>query len=202
LKHAKNNGHAALTPNDRERVSFVPLGSIAKVVLPSGIPSISGTKQIRESGCILRIVRGAISERYYENGGNDKSGRQFSLLPVPYTECTASSSDSDAQDKPILTEPLYLSSLDHTFRAQVKQLGRVSFNEVSLNTVKTQLSQRKSTGLVEYRIGSGGNTSATVICAGQVVLYKANENDFVLEGAPGVVFNETRSNLYGNFFYL
>lgn len=202
MKHAKNNGHVALAPVDREKVSFVPYGSIAKIVLPSGIPSISGTKQIRESGCILRVIRGAVSELDNCHVGNDKSGRQFSLAPVPYTEYGASSSVSDAQCGPILTEPLYLSSLDHTFRAQLKQLGRVSFNEVSLNTVKTQLSQRKSMGAVEYRIGSGGNTGATVICGGQVVLYKANENDFVLEGAPGTVFNETRNNLYSNFFYL
>ena len=217
LKHAKSNGHGAFGPYDTEQISFIPTGSIAKIVLPSGIRSIPGSKQIRESGCILRSVRGSIFEKSIGNSTSEKISRQFELMPFTDVPVSSDSENTSPQVGLVFTDPLCLSSLTHVYKTQIKQLGRVSFREVSLNAIKMQLSQRQSIiggggsgnvseqvqfGAVEYHLGSGGSTGATVICSNQVSLFKANENDFMLEGGPGAVFKDTRNIIYGHFLYL
>lgn len=95
----------------------------------------------------------------------------------------------------ILSEPLYLSTLAHKF-AEKNKLGSISFGEVSLNSLKSKLGNMGKSIDVEYKLGASG---ATLICSNQLAVWKVNENDFLVEGAPGALFNNARDVVYSNF---
>jgi hypothetical protein len=215
MKNSKSNGHEAFCPADGEKVSILASGGIAKISLPSGIRTINVPRQIRELGCVLRSTRGNIFEVTSTDSQlsmllSNKSYRTFALTPTlevsdRVMEKNENCNENEGKNvaiKSYVMEPLFLGSLSRKFHSQTKQLGRLSFREVSLNSIKSQISQTSavsSVSSVVYRLGAGGGT---VICANQVALRKTNENDFVLEGGPGSIFSEARNVVYSKFFYL
>lgn len=76
-------------------------------------------------------------------------------------------------------------------------IGAVSVGEVLLENLR-QLVERMGVS-TEYRLSASGGL---LVCGGQVVLRKEEENDFVLEGPPTAAFYKTRQALYQQFAFV
>ena len=176
---------------------------MAKVFLPASIRTLP-TKRIRESNCLLKSVKCFISEISLDHKLMDSENvyshnfilAQKSDKNDEPTEQTAISLKNKTNDSSFMVEPLFLSSLSHSIQSK-EILGRISFGEVSLNSLRSKISNRRGSNIsVEYKLGIQG---ASVISNNQVVVRKINENDFLLEGSPGNTFYQTREILYSNF---
>jgi hypothetical protein len=77
------------------------------------------------------------------------------------------------------------------------KVGALSVGEVLLKTLQTEL--EKSGVSVEYKLIPGG---AILLCAGQVIVRKENENDFIVEGPPCHAYFQTKNAIYRQFAFL
>lgn len=77
------------------------------------------------------------------------------------------------------------------------KVGAISVGEVLLKTLQTEL--EKSGVSVEYKLIPGG---AILLCAGQVIVRKENENDFVVEGPPCQAYFQIKHAIYRQFAFL
>ena len=218
LEHAKNGGHEGFSPINGEKISFTATGGIAKIALPQTIRSDT-MKRVRDSGCMLRSIKAGVqrTEVFQDEGGRKK--QRLSLLHFDHTEKiveeglmtingalhsdTHSDTIYDTLQGGIATEPLCLNSLSDKLNRK-HSLGRISFGEVSLNTLISKLSSRRSgdysQGLkVEMR---ATEKSVTLLCSNQLAIRRVNENDFLMEGAPGALFTDARDIVYSNFSYM
>lgn len=77
------------------------------------------------------------------------------------------------------------------------KIGAISVGEVLLKTLQAEL--EKSSVSVEYKLIPGG---AILLCAGQVIVRKENENDFVVEGPPCQAYFQIKNAIYRQFAFL
>jgi hypothetical protein len=77
------------------------------------------------------------------------------------------------------------------------RIGAISVGEVLLKTLQAEL--EKSSVSVEYKLIPGG---AILLCAGQVIVRKENENDFVVEGPPCQAYFQIKNAIYRQFAFL
>lgn len=77
------------------------------------------------------------------------------------------------------------------------KIGAVSVGEVLLKTLQNEL--EKSGVSVEYKLIPGG---AILLCAGQVIVRKENENDFVVEGPPCQAYFQIKNAIYHQFAFI
>ena len=221
LKHARDGGHEGFCPVNGEKVTFTATGGIAKIALPPSIRSDT-MKRVRDSGCMLRSVKAGIQQDVISlDGSMDRLDRQqFSLLhfehqekiqegglmDVGYGLNDANKNDDGVEDvetSTFISEPLCLHSLSDKL-SRKHSLGRISFGEVKLTSLKTRLGSKRTGSHdqpydVEYKLGTKG---ATILCSNQLTVQKVNENDFLIEAAPGTLFSDTRDIVYSKFSYL
>jgi hypothetical protein len=77
------------------------------------------------------------------------------------------------------------------------RIGAISVGEVLLKTLQAEL--EKSSVSVEYKLIPGG---AILLCAGQVIVRKENENDFVVEGPPCQAYFQIKNAIYRQFAFI
>merc|ERR1711871_1082527 len=81
-------------------------------------------------------------------------------------------------------------------------LGRLSFGEVSLKSLKSRLVGKRDQDPkemhVEYKLGVKGSI---LLCNQQSTIRKINENDVIVEGIPGLAFHEAKQCVYSSFVY-
>lgn len=197
IKRAKESCHEAYSPLNGEHINFIATGGVASIWLPHTMRT-DGTRTVLDSGCQLRTVRANIRP---DLSVDSEQSRRFSLIPI-IDEQVNVEVEEEINGENVIENPLCLSSLDKRFR-RTNALGRVSFGEVSLNSLKAKIGSKKIGAQeqpiqVDYRIGASG---ATVLCGNQLAIRKINDNDFIVEGTPGLLYNETREILYSNFSF-
>ena len=76
-------------------------------------------------------------------------------------------------------------------------LGALSVGEVLLHSLKNIIEQYGVS--VEFKLTERG---AVLVCAGQVVIRKEGDHDFVLEGPPIPAYWEARKALYQHYAFI
>lgn len=113
----------------------------------------------------------------------------ISSIPPELVECTS-----------LLTKPIpqltnnQIQSIDD---GKICKIGAVSVGEVLLKTLQFEL--EKLGVSVEYKLIPGG---AILLCAGQVIVRKENENDFVVEGPPCQAYFQIKNAIYRQFAFI
>lgn len=80
-------------------------------------------------------------------------------------------------------------------------IGLVSVGEVSLNVLKGAL-EKVGLKVEALTAVSAGSVRAYLVCEGQVIVRKDNENDFVVEGPPVPAFFKARKCIYAHFAFV
>ena len=106
-------------------------------------------------------------------------------IPPESVECTS-----------LLTKPIpqLTNSIED---GKICKIGAVSVGEVLLKTLQFEL--EKLGVSVEYKLIAGG---AILLCAGQVIVRKENENDFVVEGPPCQAYFQIKNAIYRQFAFI
>jgi hypothetical protein len=86
---------------------------------------------------------------------------------------------------------------DGAVESAAVRIGAISVGEVLLKTLQGEL--EKSGVSVEYKLIPGG---AILLCAGQVIVRKENENDFVIEGPPCQAYFQIKNAIYRQFAFV
>jgi hypothetical protein len=86
---------------------------------------------------------------------------------------------------------------DQDGESEAVRIGAISVGEVLLKTLQGEL--EKSGVSVEYKLIPGG---AILLCAGQVIVRKENENDFVIEGPPCQAYFQIKNAIYRQFAFV
>ncbi len=202
MSYIKDGGYDACSPADYEGSNFEASGGVRKISLP-GTTRNDTMKRVRGSGCILKSITAEIKNTVFSNEGEDISN--LSLLEVQRSidadddfENTSFWKKDDNTGQIINEFPLCLSSLSGEI-GELNTLGRLSVGEVSLKSLKSTLTSDQKGMQVEYKLRVG---SATLLCNQQSTIRKINKNDLVIEGPPGMVFNDAKLGVYSNFSYL
>jgi hypothetical protein len=215
-------------PRDGEAVTFLAGGDRIKLQVQSdfvvhdmavvrGATSMEASGQGSESSgsnassVVVQVV--PVMGQVSELAASDiiAPGTRVVPLQPPAAAPAASASDSCVDliaDAGPITAALYPYSLQATTFIEEHQpgvastaRGAVSIGEVMLSSLKQKLEQRGVA--VEFRLGTGAATGGGVlICGGQVVVRKDNENDFVLEGPPIPAYFLVRKVLYEYFAFI
>lgn len=215
--------HQYLEPERRHLIR----GSTTNQILDTSICSISlANGYLRRISLSLSSSSQSLSARVAEARADgvqllqllDKSSTTStsstpSLLSLPLTTGTTTkianinnnnnnSNSSELIECPsLLTKPIpqltssHIQSIDD---GKICKIGAVSVGEVLLKTLQFEL--EKLGVSVEYKLIPGGG--AILLCAGQVIVRKENENDFVVEGPPCQAYFQIKSAIYRQFAFL
>jgi cleavage and polyadenylation specificity factor subunit 2 len=78
------------------------------------------------------------------------------------------------------------------------QASAISIGEIMLDKLKSLLESKYNLS-VEFRLGASG---AMLICGGSTIVRKENENDFLIEGAPGPTYYAVRRAIYQQIAFI
>jgi hypothetical protein len=147
------------------------------------------SETMREGTRTLRLQATSESEAQVDSGG--------SMVVMDGSNSLAQTGDADAAQ--VQAEEGAFAALS-TAPLELPQpaIGLVSVGEVSLDVLKGAL-ERAGLHVEALTAVAAGSVRAYLVCEGQVIVRKENENDFVVEGPPVPAFYAARKCVYRHF---
>jgi len=177
----------------------------SRVIAGEGLQGLS--KQVT---CQLAAIEGRVGETMSSGTDGTRVVRWLTSGAVNGTSnavsATAKGGPTDKESEEVVrdkeggksvSEETRASSSHEALVVDESEVLLVSVGEVLLDSVRQQLDSRGVS--TEYHLSSSGGY---VLCDGQVLLRKGQENDFLLEGPPTAAFYQTRQALYQQFAFV